>query len=1263
MSPGASGFEIGPYVPRLSAEWDLDAPGARWRQIEATCCFVDISGFTALSERLARHGRIGAEELTEVLNHVFSQMLGIAYAKGGALLKFGGDALLLAFTREDHPTLAAQAAVAMRAALRAARTLPTSVGRVNLKMSVGVHCSTFDLFRVGSSHQELLIAGPSATATTRMEQSAEASEIVVSRETAARLPRGAAGAEKGEGRLLKWRQVVDGGPGPIAARDVPTAVIETAIPAALRTRLADHFGASEHRLATVGFVKFQGVDDLIDQKGPEATADALQRVVSAIQEAADGESVTFLGSDIDANGGKIILVAGVPGTQEDDEGRLLRAAHAIVNRPLPLPVRIGVNRGYVFAGDIGTEYRRTFTIMGDAVNLAARLMAAASPGEVFTTAGVLEHSRTAFESDALEPLKVKGKAEPVQAYRIGAWKGPKSASIGTLPFRGRQGEMSSLVQRFATASAGQGQVVSIEGDRGAGKSRLTTELIASVDAPAVLLLQGEAYGAAVPYLPLRAPFRSLAGLNGDDAREASRRFEAWVRQADPDLLPFLPFLALIADVQVEPTPESQAVAEEFVTGRIADVVVGALDAACRTPMLILMDDAHWFDNTTSEICRRLAMAARERPWLVCVTRRPDEAGFSPEQPDVRLRLGALDDAAARELVEAGTEAIPLRPHERDGLVARAGGNPLFLEELLRIVRSTQLESLPDSLDAVAMHQIDSLPPQPRRMLLLASVLGRSFDRDLLSELLPSEELESGSDPLAGLEEHLIADRPNRLRFRHAVLQEAAYETLPFRTRLAMHCRVGEVIEAGESRMTEAAPLLSLHFFAAHEWARTWRYAKLAADTAKVEHAPGEAVAHLERAVTAARHLTGAVTDAERASVLTDLGTARELLGEYEAAEDAFRRADSVSSLDPLRRAELADRRAYIRSEYLGRPSAAIRQLRSAQARLSALELSGTDEYWIRALISAREADVRARQGRFADGLEYSKRAAQDAERGNNTRALALALAVQDHCLVLTGRSAEAKNFARVLELYQSLGDHVRVAVTLSNVAAAAYYNSQWELAATRFQEASEAFTKAGDLVHASFAELNLGDIRLNQGRWEEAAAILFSARRTLEACGYQMMAALAAMALGRARVFLGDVDTGFALLLSASSALDEVGSPMERLEVQARLAEALIFSGRHEEAKVAFEKARDLERASTDTPLSSLVDRIELSLAIATGETSSVMSSLDPALERARQTGADYEVLMMRALAQQAGSGDGDEETARLRQDLGVMRLPMIDYR
>src|SRR3954452_9836254 len=242
------------YVPRIAAEWDLDSPDTNWRELDATCCFVDISGFTALSERLARRGRIGAEELTEVLNHVFARMLAVAYEKGGNLLKFGGDALFLMFTSEDHALVAAQAAVAMRAALREARTLPTSVGHVNLRMSVGLHSGTFHFFRVGGSHRELLVAGPAATATTRMEQAASAGEIVVSDATAERLAPAAVGTPKDDARLLRWRKVVAGGPGASAAKSVPPDDIEIGVPVALRRHLVEGTRDSEHRVASVGFV-------------------------------------------------------------------------------------------------------------------------------------------------------------------------------------------------------------------------------------------------------------------------------------------------------------------------------------------------------------------------------------------------------------------------------------------------------------------------------------------------------------------------------------------------------------------------------------------------------------------------------------------------------------------------------------------------------------------------------------------------------------------------------------------------------------------------------------------------------------------------------------------------------------------------------------------------------------------------------------------------------------------------------------------------
>ncbi|MGH2725842.1 MAG: adenylate/guanylate cyclase domain-containing protein, partial [Actinomycetota bacterium] len=245
-----------PYLPRLTIEWLAAHPDETWREIDGTLAFVDVSGFTALSERLARRGKVGAEELSETIGACFEQLLAVAYGLGGSLIKFGGDALLLLFRGPEHATRAGAAAVGMRSTLRSVGNIVTPAGRVKLRMSVGVHTGTFHFFLVGDDHRELLVTGPAATRTTLMEQTADAGEIVVSGETAACLPAGCLGAAKGEGTLLR------------AAPDVAEAPIDPmadqgfdptpGIPAAIREHLLAGGGEPEHRQAGVMFMRFQG---------------------------------------------------------------------------------------------------------------------------------------------------------------------------------------------------------------------------------------------------------------------------------------------------------------------------------------------------------------------------------------------------------------------------------------------------------------------------------------------------------------------------------------------------------------------------------------------------------------------------------------------------------------------------------------------------------------------------------------------------------------------------------------------------------------------------------------------------------------------------------------------------------------------------------------------------------------------------------------------------------------------------------------------
>src|SRR5687767_2639809 len=197
------------YLPRLVREWDDLVPGQLHHSIDGSMVFVDVSGFTKMSERLARHGKLGAEEVTEVIGGTFDRLLAEAYSYGASLLKFGGDALLLFFQGDRHALRAAAAAAAMRQSLRDLGRLETTAGFVLLRMSVGVHSGPFDFFMVGDSHRELIVAGPAATATTIMESAAGAGQILLSPATAERLPKRNVGKRLGPGFLLTGRLDAD----------------------------------------------------------------------------------------------------------------------------------------------------------------------------------------------------------------------------------------------------------------------------------------------------------------------------------------------------------------------------------------------------------------------------------------------------------------------------------------------------------------------------------------------------------------------------------------------------------------------------------------------------------------------------------------------------------------------------------------------------------------------------------------------------------------------------------------------------------------------------------------------------------------------------------------------------------------------------------------------------------------------------------------------------------------------------------------------
>jgi tetratricopeptide (TPR) repeat protein len=570
-----------------------------------------------------------------------------------------------------------------------------------------------------------------------------------------------------------------------------------------------------------------------------------------------------------------------------------------------------------------------------------------------------------------------------------------------------------------------------------------------------------------------------------------------------------------------------------------------------------------------------------------------------------------------------------------------------------VARSSDFDALPETLDAVATREIDALPPAARRVVRYASVLGIRFRPELLRELV-GDVFES--DVRERLSNYLLFE-DGHVRFRHALLQEAAYESLPFRKRVELHARAGDAIMRMPSSDTDAdEALLSLHFFRAQEWEWAYKCARLSASHAMEAFAPAETAIHLERALTSARRL-GDVPAEDVADLLTALGAALIDLGVYEKADDAYRRAALASQADPVARARIAERRSYVRGEHQGRLGAAVRHVRAGIALLDAAPAGGVDSERVRAQLLARLADLRCRQGHLAEAAHLCGEVMVEAERLGEQRALALAMTVLDSCLLNMGRSDEAVHMARALELYEELGDQHYIAVMLGNLGGVAFFESNWNEAAEYFARASDAARLAGDLSTAAIADANLGELRVNQGRLEEAEALLVPAVRTLESFEYRSAGASAMLHLGRALVFGGDLENGQTVIDRATAILLEARWLGGALEARFRQAEIAAFAGRFDDARAALAAGCELERTLGESQFAPLADRIDATIALAEGDRGTTRELLADAIPRARSARALYDVLLMLTLADLLDSEEHTDERDELTRRLGIAEL------
>lgn len=1262
-SPTATTVEataLAPYVPRLVEDHQRSGGGAQLLMSEGTLVSADISGFTALSERLAEFGNEGAEQLTELLNRCFAAMIDVCEQRHGDVVKFGGDALLVLFTGHDH---AIDAAVAMAEMHRivSGNWSTDSVRRVSLGISQGAHSGTFGFTLADAGHVELLVGGPAVSMTVACEGEAERGQILVSARTAELLPPDWLGDPTTTGarplRLRRARGDEHGALGPVARRTGADGLHDYLSGALAEQVLAGVPG--EHRQVVVAFVNVAETDTLYEREGALAVYHACSRLAGNVKEVLGRHAVHLIASDAYVNGTKLIFTAGAPLSTDADDDHMLLALHDLFSMDNPLPLKAGVNRGHVFVGDLGGPTRRTFTVMGDAVNLAARLMQHAGAGQIVSSFDVLDRADTRFDVTELEPFHVKGKSRPIRAAVLGAPRADDADQhIGHIGFVGRAEELDLLDGMAAMAGAGAGCLVEVSGEPGIGKSRLVREVLQRHPELTLHRMRGGQYALNAPFFTIRRLLRQVLSIDGSDPAAVGRELTAWVADHAPQLRPWVPLLAIAVGADVATTEEVERLAEQFRRDRLISVTADALEIALSRPVAILAEDIHLFDTGSLDVVRALGARASSHPWFVVATHRGSDRLVREDSEWVELSA-LSDDELANLATAAGELAGDSTPPGRlDLLAARAGGNPLFLLELVSAARETGPNHLPETVESLVTTRIDVLPARDRTLLREVAVSGNLIDVDVVADAFGDPGLRRARrwEPLSAF---LLRERDGVYRFRHGLYRDVAYSGLSYRRRREAHLAIGGALERRTSGdATAVAPLLSDHFDRGRDAARAWRYSVLAGDAARSAYANDEAVTLYERALRNA----DAAEAAEEARVAEALGDVCELRGRYDDAITAYQRSRVRARGTSESEVRLLRKIGSVRLRE-GELSQSLRWFTRARRHVDDLEPVS-----VRRLEEAEIALIRAgalhRQGRNEQCAMWAEAAARAAEDADDRAARARAYNMLEVAYRTLGRAAEAAECSdRALEYYAGTGDLVGEANVLNNRGIQSHFAGRWRQALRDYERSRVLRRQTGDVVGEALVANNMGEIRCLQNRFDAALELYTFARSAWEAAGYPVGVAyvIANQAMLAARS--GDVDRGFELLGDAAERMERLGVTSLLLEVQQSRVECHLLARRPDLARVEAEALVDrLLLAHVGDDQLQLHATVLLALArLRAGDIAAAETSLRAVMERTAGPNDRYiEALCIHTLAELERAQGGDGTMLRERADGLLTKLDVV---
>ncbi|MEM7033713.1 MAG: tetratricopeptide repeat protein, partial [Chloroflexota bacterium] len=1190
------------YIPMdrrqaILAEQDLP------EQSDGSALFADISGFTPLTEALVNElgPERGAEELTHQLNEVYDALITELHHFGGSVISFSGDAITCWFGN-DTGLRGTACALAMQQVMKRFSSLIIPSGKtISLAMKAAVAVGSPRRFLIGNPDIQRIdvLAGSTLDHLAAAEHQAEKGEVVLD-------PR-AISALQEQIEISDWRDDPEMGLrfGVVKAlRENPTSNTWPKLPQGkfsskqeIRTqfkpwllppvyeRLEANRGnfLAELRPAVALFLRFGGIDYDDDPKAQEKLDQYLRWVQSVLVK----YDVYPLQLTVGDKGSYLYTAFGAPIAHEDDSVRAVRAALELQSPPDNLnfiePVQIGISQGKLRTGAYGGTKRRTYGVLGDEVNLAARLMQAAQPGKTLVSSDVMRTAGDNFDWHELDPMTVKGKAMPITTYEVSGIKTRQSHRLQTqnyvLPIVGREDELATVKEKLQLALGGQGQVIGVTGGAGSGKSRLIAGLVDLSDENDIEGYDGEcqSYGTNTSYMVWQSIWRGIFALNTSlDTVQQIEHLESYLRAISPDLVQRTPLLSTLLDIPIPDNELTSTFDAKLRKTSLESLLVDCIRAkASQAPVMIVLEDTQWLDPMSIDLLEVVGQTIIDLPVLIIVAYRPAE--LMALQPPWSFGMAHFSEVSLNDLNRKDAEAlvdlklkqlfdpnIEIAPPLLDLILNRAEGNPFYIESLMNYLQDQQIDPtdkmaatrlrLPSSLHSIVLSRIDQLTEHQKTTLKVASVIGRLFKTGYLWATYP--ELGDPDDVYADLSAltDLNLTQPDATEseltyiFKHILTQEVSYQSLPYATRATLHEQLAWTLEhrADLDAHRQNIDLLAYHYGLSQNTEKQREYFLKAGELAQAEYANETATDYYQR-------LIQLLPRDEKANILKKLGDVQQLVGNWDAATTSYEEAIEIAK-------DLADVQtvAWCQASIgdiqrkQGNASQALTWLEKARIGFTEIgEQAGKAQVLhTEGTLAAMQGDFDTANLHYNDGLTI-RRELQDTQ---GVAALLLNLGIVAH---RTGEYDQALAlYQESLELGQSLNDRWHVSVSLINLGYVALDQQHYDQAKSWLEEAVSLLRMIGDRAMTSNALNNLANVLREQRDFPEARRLYEESLTIGWSLGDKVATAYLLEDIGCLNALQSDPEAALILASAADKLRQEIDVPLPAPE-KAKLDQTL----------------------------------------------------------------------------------------------------------